>query len=104
MTKTRKELLEELLADAPDDPELYYALAMEEVSAGDDAGAVRRFREMFARLPDYAPAYHQGGLALARLGQANEARLVLQRGIASAQKAGNLHAADEMRGLLDSLQ
>ncbi|HXG12223.1 MAG TPA: tetratricopeptide repeat protein [Gemmataceae bacterium] len=103
MAKTRKEQLEELLALEPNDPELHYALAMEHVSAGDDEEAVRRFRELFAAAPDYAPAYHQAGLALVRLGRPQEAREVLTRGIGVARKIGNAHAADEMQGLLQTL-
>jgi Flp pilus assembly protein TadD len=102
-SKSRKELLEEMLAEAPDDTELRYALAMEHVSTGDDEGAVSCFRETFARAPDYAPAYHQAGLALARLGQTAEAHEVLARGIAAARKSGNAHAAEEMQGFLDTL-
>jgi Flp pilus assembly protein TadD len=101
--KTRKEQLEELLALEPNDPELHYGLAMEYASAGDDAGAVDRFRQMFATVPDYAPAYHQAGLALVRLGRLEEARAVLNQGIGVARQIGNLHAAEEMQGLLGSL-
>lgn len=103
MPKSRKEMLEELLLDAPDDPELHYALAMEHVSAGDDAGAVSRFQEMFTCTPAFAPAYHHAGLALVRLNRVSEAREVLQRGITVARNSGNAHAAEEMQGLLASL-
>lgn len=104
MAKSRKEQLEELLALVPDDPELHYSLAMEEVSAGDDAAAVKRFQAMLTAMPDYAPAYHQAGLALARLGRHEEARAVLQRGIGVARQIGNPHAAEEMQGLLATLE
>jgi Flp pilus assembly protein TadD len=102
-SKSRRELLEEMLADAPDDAELRYALAMEHVSAGDDAGAVDCFRETFTRAPDYAPAYHQAGLALTRLGRTDEARAVLARGIEAARKGGNQHAAEEMQAFLETM-
>src|SRR5947209_3282241 len=95
--KTRKERLEEMLAEAPDDAELRYMLAMEHASGGDEEAAVRCFRELLARAPDYAPAYHQAGRALHRLGRIDEARATLQRGIPVALKAGNSHAASEMQ-------
>lgn len=98
--KTRKQQLEELLAEDPNDPFLRYGLAMEYVSAGNDAEAVRCFRETFTAAPDYVPAYHQAGQALLRLGRPDEARDVLQRGIAVARTQGNAHAAEEMQGLL----
>jgi tetratricopeptide (TPR) repeat protein len=101
--KSRKEKLEEMLAAEPDDTELRYMLAMEYASAGDDEGAVRCFRELLARAPDYPPAYHQAGRALHRLGRIGEARDILERGIPVALKAGNSHAADEMQDLLDNL-
>jgi tetratricopeptide (TPR) repeat protein len=101
--KTRREKLEEMLAAEPDDAELRYMLAMEYASGGDDEGAVRCFRELLARAPDYPPAYHQAGRALHRLGRIEEARAMLQRGIPVALKSGNSHAAGEMQDLLDNL-
>ena len=38
--KSRKEQLEEMLAEDPGDPFLHYGLAMEHASAGDDRAAV----------------------------------------------------------------
>jgi Tfp pilus assembly protein PilF len=102
--KTRKEQIEAMLADEPNDPELRYALAMEYISAGDNEGAVRCFRELFAVATDYFPAYHQAGRSLQRLGRPDEARDVLRRGIAAAQKKGDLHAAGEMQELMAGLE
>jgi Flp pilus assembly protein TadD len=101
--KTRKEQLEEMLAEDPNDPFLRYGLAMEHVSAGDDEQAVRHFRELLTVDANYVPAYQQAGQALVRLGRPEEARDVLRRGIAVAQKQGNPHAGEEMQGLLASL-
>ncbi len=101
--KTRLQRIEELLADDPDDPFLRYGLAMEHASLGDSARAVACFRELMARSPDYVPAYVQAGQALARLGQAEQAREVFRQGIAAARKANDAHAAGEMEAFLDSL-
>jgi Flp pilus assembly protein TadD len=101
---TRKQKLEVMLADAPDDAELRYMLAMEYVSEGDDAGALRCFQEMFKISPDYPHAYHQAGRALQRLGRSAEARSVLERGIPLAMKKGDQHAAGEMQELLANLE
>lgn len=103
MITTRKQQLEEMLAHEPNDAELRYMLAMEHVSAGDDAGAVSCFQEIFTRAPDYPPAYHQAGRALQRLGRLPEARDVLTRGIGVALKSGDQHAAGEMQELLNLL-
>jgi Flp pilus assembly protein TadD len=102
--KTRKQQLEEMLAEDPNDPFLRYGLAMEHVSAGDLDAAVRGFRELFAVAPDYVPAYLQAGQVLARLGRAAEARDVLRQGMAVAARQGDEHARGEMEGLLDSLE
>lgn len=101
--RTRKEQLEELLAEDPNDPFLRYGLAMEHVGAGDDAQAVRCFGDLRAVTPDYVPAYLQEGQALIRLGQRPEARAVFRAGIAVAQQQSDMHAAAEMQGFLESL-
>jgi cytochrome c-type biogenesis protein CcmH/NrfG len=103
-TKSRREMIEEMLADSPDDAELRYMLAMEHVSTGDDAGAVRCFEQMIQVTPNYPPAYHQAGRALQRLNRIAEARAVLTNGIPIALKQGDQHAAGEMTELLQSLE
>jgi tetratricopeptide (TPR) repeat protein len=97
--KTRKQQIEEMLAEEPNDPELRYALAMEHVSAGEDASAVRCFEELNQASPDYVPTYFHLARALSRLGRLAEARSVVERGIAAARKKGDFHAADELQGL-----
>jgi hypothetical protein len=39
-----------------------------------------------------------------KLGKIKEAIAVLREGVAQARKQGNAHAADEMQGLLDSVE
>jgi Tfp pilus assembly protein PilF len=102
-TPTRKERLALMLADAPDDPELRYMLAMEYVMAEDDAGAVGVFEELLRRAPNYPPAYHQAARALQRLDRVAEARSMLQRGIPTAFAQNDAHTAGEMQQLLDYL-
>jgi Tfp pilus assembly protein PilF len=101
--KSRKEQLEELLAQDPNDSFLRYGLAMEYVSAGQDEEAVRCLRELLARDANYVPAYLQAGRALMRQGADDEAREVLRAGIAVANRTGDTHAAGEMTGFLESL-
>ena len=104
MAKSRREQIEAMLADEPNDPELHYMLAMEHVSAGDDAGAVHCFERLIQIAPTYPPAYHQAGRALQRLNRIAEARTLLTQGIPIAEKQGNSHAAGEMTELLHSLE
>jgi predicted Zn-dependent protease len=101
--KSRKQQIEEMLAEDPDDPFLRYGLAMEHISAGDDVAAARCLQDLIAVAPDYVPAYQQLGQTLLRQGRTPEARLAWRQGVEAAQKAGNFHARDEMQGFLDSL-
>lgn len=101
--RTRKEQLQELLAEDPNDPFLRYGLAMEHVSAGNDAQAVQCFQDLRAVTPDYVPAYLQEGQALIRLGRTAEARAILSAGILVAQSQRDLHAAAEMQEFLENL-
>ncbi|MCI0380297.1 MAG: hypothetical protein L0215_22150 [Gemmataceae bacterium] len=103
-TKSRKERIQQMLQESPEDAELLYMLAMEHASEGDDAGAVRCFGKILAMSLNYPPAYHQAGRTLARLGKIEEARAVLQQGIQIASSQGDSHAAGEMQGLLETLE
>lgn len=100
---SRKDQIEELLQDDPENSFLRYGLAMEYVSVGDDAQAVLAFQEVIRRDADYVPAYLQAGRALIRMGRDDEAKEVLRQGISVAQKVGDAHAAGEMSGFLQSL-
>src|ERR1700686_2817395 len=104
MAKSRREMIEAMLADSPDDPELRYMLAMEFIGAGDDVAAHRCLQELTAAAPSYPPAYHQAGRALQRLSRVTEATALLAQGIPIAQKQGDLHAAGEMTELLQSME
>ena len=64
---TRKQQIEAMLAEEPNDPFLRYGLAMEHASAGDDAGCAAVLADLIARhaADPYIPAYLQAGQALA---------------------------------------
>ncbi len=107
MTRTpRMAQIEAMLADDPDDAFLRYGLAMEYVSAGDDATAARLLTEQIAATFDnpYVPAFLMAGQTLNRLGRDAEACGVLKQGIDAARKAGDHHAMGEMEGLLSSIE
>jgi Tfp pilus assembly protein PilF len=103
-SKSRKQQLEEMLADEPQDPFLLYGLAMEFVSEGDFETAVKHFRGLISADPTYVPAYLQQGQALQRLGRATDAVECYRRGIDVARARGDAHAAEEMSGFLANLQ
>src|SRR5262245_4387546 len=64
---SRKQQIEAMLADDPNDTFLNYALAMEHVSAGQDQEAVGRLEHLIQIAADYVPAYFQAAQALVRL-------------------------------------
>jgi tetratricopeptide (TPR) repeat protein len=101
--KSRKQQLQEMLAEDPNDPFLRYGLAMEHASEGDDEQAVKCFRELFSVTPDYVPGYLQAGQALTRLDKRHEAQEMFRTGITVANKAGDAHAAGEMQGFFEGL-
>lgn len=100
---SRREKLEVLLRDSPDDSFLRYALAMECSSGGDDAAAVTALDRLLADDPHYVAAYFQLGQILVRTGETLRARQTLARGIEAARRAGDTHAEGEMRGFLEQI-
>lgn len=100
---SRRERLEALLSDDPDDVFLRYALAMEDVAEGNTAAALAGLDDVLARDADYVAAYFQKGQLLAREGDLDPARECLRQGIDVARRVGDAHAESEMTGFLESL-
>src|SRR5262245_1634365 len=101
---TRRQQIEAMLASDPTDAFLRYALAMEYVSAGEDDRAIAEFKRLVHEHPRYVAGYHQCGQAFARQNLPVEAREILDRGIRVATQCGEMHAAEEMTGLLQNLE
>jgi tetratricopeptide (TPR) repeat protein len=97
-------MLEQFVATNPTDAFARYGLALECVKLGDDAAATEHFQKLLEAHPDYVAGYSQFGQHLARLGRIEEARKLLSDGIIVAQKAGNMHARDEMQAALTLLR
>jgi predicted Zn-dependent protease len=106
MAKTERMVqIEAMLAEEPNDSFLRYGLAMEHMSQGDDAEAVRVLRELMAIAePPYVPAYLQGGQALIRMGKESQAAEMLRAGIEVARRLGDQHALGEMEGFLATVE
>jgi hypothetical protein len=101
--KTRRMMLEELLAKKPEDAFARYGLAMECLNGGDAAAADGHFRHLLEHNAGYVPAYLMYGQFLARESRNEEARQVLTSGIAAAAQQRNEHARSEMETLLGEL-
>lgn len=101
--KTRRQLLEEFVAQKPDDAFSRYGLAMECMNSGDPSAADAHFRALVERNANYIPAYLMYAQLLARESRNEEARQVLTNGIAAAAQKGDEHARSEMESLLSEL-
>jgi predicted Zn-dependent protease len=101
--KSRRQMLEEFVAQKPDDAFSRYGLAVECMNSGDSAAADQHFSALLKRNPGYVPAYLMYGQLLARELRRDDARRVLANGIDAATKAGNQHARSEMEAMLNDL-
>jgi len=103
MTTSRREKIEAMLADEPNDLFLRYSLALELDKEGNHDQSLGRLRELTAESPPYVPAFFMAGQQLVRLTRVEEARAMLREGIEQARAQGDSHAAAEMGELLASL-
>src|SRR5262245_1198723 len=101
--KSRRQMLEEIVAQKPADAFSRYGLALECMNSGDSAAADEHFRALVERNAGYIPGYQMYGQFLANQRRYEEARKVLTAGIEAASKAGNQHARSEMEELLTDL-
>src|SRR4051794_13595242 len=99
----RREQLETMLESDPNDVFLNYALAMALISEGDQQSGIERLGRVIELDPNYVAAYFQQGQAMARQGDVDAARDIVTRGIETAERVGDTHAAGEMAGFLESL-
>jgi hypothetical protein len=100
---SRRQKIEAMLVDEPDDAFLRYSLAMELDKEGEHERSLAEYERLRSdRLP-YVPAFFMSAQQLARLGRTSEAADVLRAGIAQAQASGDTHAAGEMNEFLASL-
>lgn len=102
--KSRREVLEQFVAQKPGDAFARYGLALECAKIGDDQAATGHFQKLLEENPQYVAAYFQFGQLLGRIGRVEEARKVLSDGILIAQKTGDAHARDEMEAALSMLR
>ena len=102
--KTRREILEEFVAQDPNDSFSRYALALELEKESGAQDAVPQLREVIARDHGYVAAYHQLGRLLAQAGQVAEASDAYRRGLDAAIAAGDQRARNEMQEALEMLE
>ena len=96
-------MLEEFVAQKPDDAFSRYGLAMECMNTGDTAAADAHFRHLVNHNGEYVPAYLMYAQFLVRESRTDEAKQILKSGIAAAVQKGDAHAQSEMEALLNDL-
>lgn len=87
-----------MLADAPNDAFLRFALAKEYEKEGADAGARDVYQQLIEDQPEYIGTYYHLGKTLERLDKPGEAWRVYSNGIAITKKLGENHAMRELAG------
>jgi thioredoxin-like negative regulator of GroEL len=97
-------MLEQSLAENPNDPFLRYGLALQCLREGDVEEGRQRLQSLIADDPNHqVAAYQQLGQSYADTGETEAALAILQVGVAKALAAGDGHAAAEMEQLIASL-
>ena len=96
-------MLKEVLAENPSDAFARYGLAMEYSKAGQTEAALAEFHKLLELHPDYTAGYFMAAQTLAQAERKEEARRMLNDGIASALRTGNQHAQSEMEAMLAEL-
>jgi predicted Zn-dependent protease len=99
----RVAMLKEILEQSPNDAFARYGLALEYANSGQAEEAMREFAALLANNPDYVPAYQMGAQTLMNAGRNDEARAMVEKGIACATRTGNQHARSEMEMMLQDL-
>jgi len=103
MPPSRREKIEAMLADEPQDTFLRYSLALELEKESEHDRSLALLRELTVETPPYIPAFFMAGQQLTRLGRIDDARAILRDGIEAARLYGDPHAAGEMSEFLASL-
>lgn len=100
---SRRQQIESMLENDPDDVFLNYALALEMDKAEEYDAALDRFDKLTQSEPPYVPAFFMAGQMLHRIDRTEEACRYLTRGIAAASEQGDGHAQREMQEFLDMI-
>lgn len=95
--------LKEILSQDPNNTFARYGLAMEFANSGETEQALAEFSRLLSSNPDYAAGYFMAAQTLVTVDRIDEAKEMLQNGIAAAQRKGDSHAASEMQGMLDEI-
>ena len=102
-TMDRIAALNEILTENPKDAFARYGLAMEYSKHGDFDRALAEFSILLENHPEYTAGYFMAAQTLVKAERVDDAKKMLNDGIASARRTGNLHAQSEMEAMLGEL-
>lgn len=103
MSEGRLKALRDMLAEDPADAFTRYALAMDLKGLGRNAEALQEFNAVLDSDPTYLATYYQFGALLHQEGDSERAVLVIRKGIAAADVAGDAHTKAELEDLVDEV-
>jgi predicted Zn-dependent protease len=96
-------MLNEILAQDPANTFARYGLAMEYSNSDNFEQALQEFAKLISASPDYSAGYFMAAQTLVKAGKSQDARKMLQDGIAAAQRTRDAHAESEMQAMLAEL-
>lgn len=99
----RVDMLNEILAQNPNDAFARYGLALEYSNQGEIETALAEFGKLLSAHPDYTAGYFMAAQTLVKGDRIEEAKRMLTDGISSARRTGNAHAQSEMSSMLAEL-
>lgn len=101
---SRLNQLLDMLKDEPNDTFLRYALAMEYAKLDQPEEALTHFNQIIHQNPDYVAAYFMAGRSAEQKSDIDLAKAYYRRGIDTAQRIGDSHAAGEISAALMMLE
>ncbi len=93
-----------LLAAEPDDAFLRYGVAMEYAKLGQFDQSLQEFNELLRRHPDYVPGFFMAGRTCEQNADPEGAKSFYRRGIDTANRVGDTHAAGEIASALSAIE
>ena len=100
---SRKEKIESMLAESPEDVFLRYSLAMELRKEGESDRCTELFQSLISDDKPHVPAFLMLAQYFAENDRVEDAQAVLRQGIEVAREQNEGHAAAEMGELLGAL-
>lgn len=99
MSKQRLDQLLGFMNGGSDEPFIRYAIATEYRKMGQYEEALKYYRGLVERDPDYVGTYYHYGQLLEERGNPQEAIAVYEKGMQVARQQNNMHAYGELKGI-----